>query len=276
MKKRIVSIMALSLVGTMMVGSLTGCGLQTKATDIVVDDGDTIIVDQEDMETETSETTEPVESVEPAETSEPDEITSSEVVGSETEEPDDFAGAENESILLYSEIEEFPTLAPLKDMEYNPANGTITANEDIIVYSGDGFEVGYIKNGSTISVTEFGVNALARFENPIEGTGYDYLYVLKKYVTDKKDLTLTTQDAENLIKEVLGNTDKIVYTDITEDMEVYEFRMPMYYNELESPKDFIYFQFKDFCENIWYHHTFSITCIEDTDNYILCQIYYKD
>ncbi len=48
MKKKIMSIIALSLVIAMGAVSLTGCGIRTKATDITIEDGDAIVVTEED------------------------------------------------------------------------------------------------------------------------------------------------------------------------------------------------------------------------------------
>lgn len=286
MKKRIMGLVGVSLIGAMLVTSLTGCGLQTKATDIVVNDGDTVIIDQEDMSTETPETeeTESVETTEPSESTETsapdDEITSSEVIGNETEEPSDFAGAENESIVLYAERGS-QDYAPPSNSEYELHSGTVDAVTDVPIYDGEGYSIGYIKGGSTVSITEYGAKKWARFDNPIAEAGYDYLYVNKDYIIDGNLGIFTTTELENLIKESLGNRnyDVPVFTETTEDMELYEFRIPMYYDSETDISIYKLYEYYDRDKNevqIMDYKTYSVVCTKDTDDYIICQIYYKD
>lgn len=280
MKKKIMSLIALSLVGTMMVTSLTGCGLQTKATDITVDDGDTIIVDQEDMETEE---TEPETDVADTEDTNSDDITGEEVVGDDTE-ANDFMGAEDENIVLYAEIAEYGPYGGLNDFTYNEVNNVLMTDVDLPIYNGDGVEVGYVKSGSSIPITEYGNCAWSRFKNPIDGTDYDYLYVMKKYVTEGN--LITTTDAENIVKEELARRsfDVPTFTSVTDDMEIYEFRIPSAYeNEYTGPNYQVdkYLNQRDSTKNeneepIRFYKTYAVICTEDTDGYIICQIYYKD
>ena len=141
-----------------------------------------------------------------------------------------FAGAEDENIVLYAEIEKYPSYQPLSDEEYTPVNEIVTANEDIVICNGDGFKVGYIKNGATISVTEYSSIAWARFENPIKGTDYDYLYVLKDYIAvpDANQFTVTESDIKQKIIDDIKNldvTDYIFVDTPSNDMEVFEFRI---------------------------------------------------
>lgn len=271
-KRKIVSIMALSLVVAMGAVSLTGCGSQAKATDITIDDGDTIIVDEEDLDVETDTEAESESDV--------DEITSTEVIGDD-ETATDFVGAEDENIVLYAEIEKYPSYQPLSDEEYTPVNEIVTANEDIVICNGDGFKVGYIKNGATISVTEYSSIAWARFENPIKGTDYDYLYVLKDYIAvpDANQFTVTESDIKQKIIDDIKNldvTDYIFVDTPSNDMEVFEFRIESVF------KDEIDF-------NYWYsqctedgnialssYMTYCIECEKDTDGWISCKVYYKD
>ena len=258
MKKRVV----IALLTGLVIASLAGCGTKTEATG-----------------QEVPESSSAVESEAEADGSVADESTSEEVIGDDADEPSDFAGAENESIVLYAEIEKYPSLSPLKDLEYESANGILDAAEDIVIYNGDGFEVGYIKSGSTILVTEYGLNALARFKNPIDGTDYDYLYVTKDYIRDGDLVALTTTELETMIKESLGNRnyDAPVFTEPTEDMELYEFRIPMYYDpETDTPVYWVYEYYDRADVSILSHKTYSVACTEDTDDYIICQIYYKD
>lgn len=282
MRKKIVSIMALSLVATMGAASLTGCGTQAKATDIIVEDGDTIIVDDEDTETAKVEIME-------TETTDETAITSTEVIDGSDEAPVEFAGAEDDNIVLYAEIAEHGEYLGQKDKEFNAANGIVVANEDVPIYNGDGIEVGYIKNGGTVSVTEYGLNAWSRFENPIAGTGYDYLYVLKDYVTDGDQITITIADAEEAVKEELSKRgyDAPTFVSNTDGMEMYEFRIPSVYAnaqdmEISGPNYYVdrFFSQRDEntedIESIRFYKTYVVVCSEDTDDYIICQVYYKD
>lgn len=271
-KRKIMSIIALSLVVAMGAVSLTGCGTQAKATDVTVDDGDTIIVDEEDLETEVENETESEIAT--------DEITSTEGLGGD-ESASDFAGAEDESIVLYAE-KGTQDYCPLDEKNYESSNDTVTATEDIPLYDGDGYAVGYIKNGSNIIIDEIGTEvAWARFENPIKGTDYDYLYVLKDYidVSSANQFTVTASDVKQKIIDNITALEVTDYTFIdtpTSDMEVFEFRIE---SAFEDEIDF----------NYWYgqstndgnlalsnYMTYCIECEKDTDGWISCKVYYKD
>ena len=286
MKKRIMGLVGVSLIGAMLVTSLTGCGLQTKATDIVVNDGDTVIIDQEDMSTEIPETektesveTETTEPSEPTETSTPDdEITSSEVVGNETEEPGATENLEDDNIILYAEKGEKGLDIIPDELEYTPYDGVINAESRIGLYDGKGYRIGEMKIGGTVYVNEINTaNNRARFKNPIEGTEYDYLYVSGNKVQSNNMTKLTAQVTEDLINELIGNFDMYTLTEKTDDMEVCEFMIPVYYDEMDTPSETIFFTIKDSCDEVWSHRTLAIECVEDTtEDYILCRIYYKD
>lgn len=266
MKKRLV----IAMVTGIMVVSLAGCGTQADATDATVDDGDTIIVGEEDLETEADVTEESSETVS-------DEITETEVIGDDTE-VSDFSGSENESIVLYAEIDGEGEYGAQKDKEFESVHDILEAPEDVPVFNGDGIEVGYIKSGSTISITGSGLNWWARFENPIEGTDYDYLYVMKDYIRDGNLISITATEVENLIKEESINRDydAPVFTEVTDDMELYEFRIPMWYEEDEKPLYKIWSAYDKTETSIMSYKTYAVVCTEDTDDYIICKVYYKD
>lgn len=272
MKKKIMSLIALSLVGTMMVTSLTGCGLQTKATDITVDDGDTIIVDEEDLEIEAETETESENT---------DEITSTEVIGSDDETTTDFAGAEDESIVLYAEIAEYGEYCSQEDQTFEPVNNTFTASDNLPVYNVEGIEVGYIKKDATITFTGYASNAWARFENPIAGTDYDYLYGFKEYadVPNTNQITITPSDIEQKVIDDLKHIDinpPTIVDSPTSDMEVFEFRMDSVYEDTDD-FDFWYSKNLRYDTTILYEYmTYCIKCEEDTDGWITCRLYYKD
>ena len=271
-KRKIMSIIALSLVGAMMVTSLTGCGTKAKATDIVVDDGDTIIVDEEDLETEAETETESE--------SDADEITSTEVIGGD-ETVSDFTGAENESIVLYAEIAEYGEYCSQEDQTFEPANNTFTASDNLPIYNVDGIEVGYIKKDATITFTGYASNAWARFENPIAGTDYDYLYGFKEYadVSNMNQITINPSDIEQKVIDDLKHIDinpPTIVDSPTSDMEVFEFRMDSVYEDADD-FDFWYSKNLRYDTTILYEYmTYCIECEEDTDGWITCRLYYKD
>lgn len=271
MKKRFYVTIAMSLVVIM---GLTGCGSRTKATDVTVDDGDTIVVSDEDIITEDTEVETDVEV-------EDNEIVDTEVIGDDAEVADEFVGAEDENIVLYAE-KGTQDYCPLDEKNYESSNDTVTATEDIPLYDGDGYAVGYIKNGSNIIIDEIGTEvAWARFENPIKGTDYDYLYVLKDYidVSSANQFTVTASDVKQKIIDNITGLEVTDYTFVdtpTSDMEVFEFRIE---SAFEDEIDF----------NYWYgqstndgnlalsnYMTYCIECEKDTDGWISCKVYYKD
>ena len=268
MKKRIVSIMALSLVVTMGAVSLTGCGTRTKATDITIEDGDTIIVEEEDMETEAESDT--------------DDITDTEVIGGDAEDAEestDFAGAEDDNIVLYAEKEEQRKYLDIYDFDYLENIRTLSATSDIPVYDGAGFNVGHIKNGSTVEVEEMeeGI-AWSRFKNPIEGTEYDYLYVMNDNFVASNQITVSGTD---IVEKLTYNMNNRAYElpsileTPTSDMEVYEFRIPATYTNEVDFKDDIYFYSYDNGFSVGSYMTYAIETIEDGGD-IICKIFYKD
>lgn len=106
---------------------------------------------------------------------------------SDAETEDNFAGAEDDNIVLYAERGQ-QDYCPLNETEYTASEGTIIANEDVPLYNESGYAVGYIKTGATVKITEAGTTlAWTRFENPIAGTDYDYLYVLKEYLDEQQE-----------------------------------------------------------------------------------------
>ena len=207
------------------------------------------------------------------------EIISSEVIGSETEEPA-TGDLEDENIILYAE-KDASFESPLSEYEYVPYDGVVNADSVIPLADGDGHLVGEMKIGGTIYISELNrINNIARFKNPIEGTEYEYLYVSGNKVQNNNMTKLTASEAEDIIKELIGNFDIYTLTEKTDDMEVCEFMIPVYYNvhydDLETPSDTLFFILRDSCDEVWSHRTLAIECVEDTDDYILCQIYYKD
>lgn len=273
MRKKIVSIMALSLVATMGAASLTGCGTQAKATDIIVEDGDTIIVDDEDTETAKVEIME-------TETTDETAITSTEVVGG-SDEVSEFTGAEDDNIVLYSERGK-QDYCPLNETEYTASEETIVAKEDVPLYDVNGFAVGYIKTGAIVNIDEAATTlAWSRFVNPIAGTDYDYLYVMNDYLNDEETVIVTAEDMRQEILELMNNRAYELPTVLdtpTDDMEVFECRMAKEYSD-ESDVD--YWVNQNFYLNDNAHRllglymTYCVECEDDGDG-IICKVYYKD
>lgn len=274
MRKKIVSIMALSLVATMGAASLTGCGTQAKATDVIVEDGDTIIVDDEDTETAKVEIME-------TETTDETAITSTEVIGGSDEAPVEFAGAEDDNIVLYSERGK-QDYCPLNETEYTASEETIVAKEDVPLYDVNGFAVGYIKTGAIVNIDEAATTlAWSRFVNPIAGTDYDYLYVMNDYLSDEETVIVTAEDMRQEILELMNNRAYELPTVLdtpTDDMEVFECRMAKEYSD-ESDVD--YWVNQNFYLNDNAHRllglymTYCVECEDDGDG-IICKVYYKD
>ena len=253
MKKRVVIVLLTGLV----IASLAGCGTKADATDQEVSESSS-------AETETD-----------------DEITSEEVIGDNTDEPNDFTGAENESIVLYAEIAEYGEYCSQEDQTFEPVNNTFTASDNLPVYNVDGIEVGYIKKDATITFTGYASNAWARFENPIAGTDYDYLYGFKEYadVPNTNQITITPSDIEQKVIDDLKHIDinpPTIVDSPTSDMEVFEFRMDSVYEDADD-FDFWYSKNLRYDTTILYEYmTYCIECEEDTDGWITCRLYYKD
>lgn len=75
----------------------------------------------------------------------------------------------------------------LNEFEYEDAEGTITPDADVPIYCEEGYQIGHINAGATIEITGHGINsAWYRFENPISGTQFDYIYIDNMYVDASK------------------------------------------------------------------------------------------
>lgn len=270
MKKKVIGIISLVLAGTMMTISLNGCGTQAKATDEALEDGDTIVVKEGEEEAVSEEAA--------IETG--DESTDTEVVGGREEIASDFAGAENDNIVLYAEIAEYGEYGPQKDKIFEPVSNTFTAYDDLPIFNGDGIEVGYIKNGSTVTFTGYASNAWARFENPIAGTEYDYLYAFKEYAENSNyiETMLSADEMKQLIIDDLNKRSENELPTILNapdpDMEVYECRISRENNPMVLDYRLREALHQDTMNESSYM-TYYIECEEDED-YINCKIYYKD
>lgn len=237
--------------------SFTGCGTKTEATD------------QEISESSS------------AETEADDEIASEEVVG-EDAETGDFAGAEDENIVLYAEAGKQEYI-PLSDSEYYEEDKTfVSETEEMYLYNGEGRKVGYVKTGHPIIATEQAKDiAWSRFKNPVDGTDYDYLYILNDYFIESTKLHLDAvsmkQGIEDYIKQY--GLEEIEYTFLNEkasDMELFECRMDSVYDDEIEYTYWIGQQIYSEEFRPTNYETLYIECEEDTDGWIICRIYYKD
>lgn len=265
MRKKILGVMAVTLTASMMAATLTGCGTNAKATDqeVVMEEEPIIVTDEEDSEEVTLETE--------------DEITETEEVVADDGEAD---GEIDGDILFYDEIGKYPDYL-LSDMEYETMEEkTVTAVEDIPVYSADGFKVGHVKGGVTVILTEHGINTRwYRFENPVSGTDYDYLCVLDDDLPKEEIPMLSAEEVKAAI--IVDMTSNIGYEPPTfldapaSDMEVYECRIL----REDVPVDFNFrleraFHDEDAFE-VGDYMTYYVECEEDGE-FAICRLYYKD
>lgn len=94
----------------------------------------------------------------------------------------DLIGKEFENDDIYIKIESTEQTVGFFEEKWEEAYGQLTADQDIPIYCDGGFQVGYIKTGAVIDITEHGIyqgnpSAYYRFENPISELPFDYLYV---------------------------------------------------------------------------------------------------
>lgn len=211
MKKRVLSFLVTGLV----IASLAGCGTKADATDQEVPESSAVESEADDSVT--------------------DESAGSVEADGEKESSSGFAGAEDENIVLYAEIAEYGEYCSQEDQTFESVNNTFTANGNLPINNVEGIEVGYIKDGSAITFTGYASNAWARFENPIAGTNYDYLYGFKEYadVPNSNQITITSSDLKQRILDsfaALEEPNLVIMDAPTDDMEIYEFRMDCTYD----------------------------------------------
>ncbi len=98
------------------------------------------------------------------------------------------------------------------------ASGQLVADKDIPIYCDDGFQVGHIKTGATIDITEHGIyqgnsSAYFRFPNPISEVPFNYLYV------SMLECDLSGIMTESLEKELAEQANEEVYDPYDEILE---------------------------------------------------------
>lgn len=258
MKKNVIKKWTVVVVTGIFMTSLTGCGTKTGATEQVPESSNEAVeVSNENTETEI------------------------EIEDDAEEVADESVGAEDENLVLYAEIAEYPERA-VDIFDYVEQPGTINATENIPVYNVEGIEVGYIKAGASIFVPEGAeVGGIARFENPIAGTDYDYLYVLKDFVTDPNEIRMTAETMkQRIIDKVLNSpvNEDIHYVFLDEkesDMEMYECNLQSVYTD---ELDLQYWIDEELTRNfnMLDYRTLYVECEDDTDGWITVRLYYKD
>lgn len=144
---------------------------------------------------------------------------------------------------------------------------------DIPLFSSDGRLCGHLNKGGSTVVTEHCSVATAwyRFPNPIEGTEYDYLYLLRYE-------TVMSSDEKEDIEKILRDADDLGRTEILDvpdpDMECYEFSIAR--QDYHKIGNMLYehgvIQYGDWDQLIY--NTFYVECTRDRD-FFDCKVYYK-
>lgn len=261
MKKKVLSAISLSLVCTMMAASLTGCGTKAEATD-------NIIVGEENLD---SEETIVVSDVENNETIDNEVIEEEAASNVESTEVEGATIATDADVVFYDKTgySEYD----FTDVDYEDAAKTVTFEQNTSVYSDEGVEIGYIKGGSTINITEHMINSRwYRFENPVNGTDYDYLYVIDNDIPVEP--VLTQDDILNALNTNFSNKDMSyeLLNAPASDMEKVEFSV----SKTETIADFIVASYLYPELHLDRYTKFYIEADgEDDENYNFI-IYYKD
>lgn len=262
MKKKV---LVVTLTASMLVASLTGCGTEVKATDqeVIVDE-ETIIVSEGD-----------------------DSISLEEGDTTNTENADDIitedTATKDGAIVFYDKVGKDPDYL-LSEVSYESMEEkVVNAVDDIPVYSEEGIKVGFVKGGSTVILTEHGINSRwFRFENPMGGTDYNYLCMLDDDIPIDEGELLTSDEVREWIIERINNRDFAIPTFLDEpdsDMQYVEFsidRQKEYPNATWIINQVLFshgFDVGDFTSSDY--STFCVECTKNDMN-IDCKIYYKD
>lgn len=263
--------MAATITASMMAASFTGCGTEAKATNQEVPMEEETIIATDD------------ESLDDVDATAEDETAGTEEEVAGGEETKDETDTEDSDIVFYDEIGKYPDYL-LSEVAYEPMEEkAVTAVDDIDVYSEEGFKVGCIKSGATVTLTEHGINSTwYRFENPIEGTDYQYLCMLEDDIPiDKSELITSDEVKEWIIERISNRTfDPPQYLDDPDsDMDYVEFSIDRQKDDSSATEVinqalfFHGFDVGDFSSDQYI--TFYIECIEN-ELEIECKVYYKD
>lgn len=276
MMKKNMRIMELSLAVAITV-SLTGCGTQAKATDIAIDDGETIIVTEEETSKEVDISTE----------DEIDEITETEeVVVEETKTEEDISGTDYGYIVIYDKIVGEPLEVDFDSFAVMNMPVEYTFNEDTKVYHTDGNLAGYIKAGYSVEFNNRNDDWF-RFTPKLEGVNIPTLIVRVEDITENTDgeveeiYKLSPEKVEKMIMENIAAREIApVFLDKPDsDMETREFTLWNKRDELSTREDITKALHEVEAGNgdftVGYYLTFYIECTGDEEK-VDCVIYYKD
>ena len=177
----------------------------------------------------------------------------------------------------------------LDDFEFEDVSKEITASSEIPVYSIEGICVGYIKEGATVTITQHGINsAWYRFKNPVSGTDYDYLYVIRDYVEDNggntsngetNEITVTKEMVKDAIENSLMSSavEHTILDSKPSDMEG-SVTVKVGKNNssyAETVENQLYYP-EDGSDNILNWSTYYIEFTNEDDTSIEYKVYYKD
>lgn len=145
---------------------------------------------------------------------------------------------------------------------------------DIPLYSWDGRLCGHLNQGGSIEITEHCSVATAwyRFPNPIEGTEYEHLYVLRYE-------TVMSSDEKESIEKILREADYLERTELLDapdaDMECYEFSIARekYFDAGNLLHKYGLLEYNQDLNRLVYN-TFYVECTRNGD-YFDCKVYYK-
>ncbi|GFI68762.1 hypothetical protein IMSAG249_00580 [Lachnospiraceae bacterium] len=256
--------LAVTLIASLLAASLTGCGTEVKATDQeVIMDEETIVVSEGDSSIS-------LEEGDSTDTESTNDIVAEDVVA---------AGGD---IVFYDKV---------GDSEYGISafsfesieEKVVNAVDDISVYSEEGIKVGFVKGGATVILTEHGINSRwYRFENPMDGTSYNYLCMLDDDIPIDESELLTSDEVREWIIESISNRDFAIPTFLDgpdSDMQYVEFSIDRQENyggagwKIDQVLFSHGFDVGDFTSSDY--STFYVECTKNDMN-IDCKIYYKD
>ena len=252
MKKKTVGILAAGMV----MASLAGCGTKAEviSQEVATEEEPIVVTDEEDSDNVDIET---------------------EVIGGNEEDSTEFAGAEDENIVLYAERGEQKYVGLSESAYYENVN-TFSSDSDMLLYDGEGFNIGYVKANSSVVVTESAEDIKwSRFENPISGTDYDYLYIGNDYLIEAQKYVVTTEDLRRDVIAHLNNRGYELATILDEpaaDMEMCEFRMYSTYMDEAGYKFDISYNCDD--NGVSGYMRYAVEAFEDEGD-VVCRIYFS-
>ena len=235
MKKKIMRIMELSLAVAMFTVSLTGCGTQAKATDITIDDGDTIIVTEEEVEEDATISTE-------------DEITETEIVGENVEEDTTKEATYTEHEYFFALDKQDNNTAEVIDWDtLVPDGNDYDLKDSVTIYgSGKGRIAGYTKPNIKVNVVTAGEEWYC-ISFPEEAPEYQLLLVkadefmasagieIPEVETSDVEVALSVQLSKAVDYEHSHDAFYVTLDEVSDEMEFeMEFTIPTYCRDVKG------------------------------------------